>query len=473
MIMSKKCIAAGARCFSRRTLRLVAALLGIATPAIALHADEAQVAAQIDRLVQPYLDEPVVVGMVVGAIRGDLSLVRGYGKIDRDQPAAPDGQTVYEIGSVSKTFTGLLLAEAVIDGRVRLDQPISELLPIDLPQHPDGPIVLKHLATHTSGLPRLPDNMDSADGNDPYAEYALDDLHAFLTAHQPARGPGKKQEYSNLAFGLLGEILAKQAGLSYGDLLQTEIADPLGMRDTAVQLTDAMRSRLATPHDEGLSKGHLWNFQAIAGAGAIRSTVDDMLKYARAHLQPPDGQLGEAIELAWRVHQPAVSQDGFAMGLGWHVARDGATRWHNGQTGGYHSMVLINREANAAVVVLANTATGEIDVLAEQLLRMLLGAAEKPRLFEKSVKVPSEQMQRLAGRYQLAPDFILTVRVEGDALMVGATGQSFARVYPKSPTEWEYRVVNASLTFEGEQDAPATAVVLHQNGLDQRAERID
>lgn len=430
---------------------------------------------QVDLLVQPYLDEPVVTGMVVGAIRGDESLVRGYGRVRPDKPAAPDGKTVYEIGSVSKTFTGLLLADAVVRGDASLEQPVQQWLPeaVAMPQPIDGPITLKHLATHVSGLPRLPGNMTSAHEADPYADYRRDDLFAFLREHQLRRGPGVQLEYSNVAFGLLGQLLADRAGQDYGERVQSVIAKPLGMHDTRVVLTDSMRQRLAPPYSADLEPAENWHFQAIAGAGALRSTASDMMCFAHAHLDPPDSPLGRAIELAWKVHQPGIAEQDFAMGLGWHVARDGTTRWHNGQTGGYHAMVLVNRPQQIAVIMLSNTSTMEVSALAEQLFRMLAGSPEKPREFEPTVKIAPETMKRLAGRYRLAPNFVLTVTVEQGKLLVRATGQPAFPVVATSETEWHYRAVDAQLTFELDDDGPATAVVLHQGGSDHRAERIE
>lgn len=340
--------------------------------------EEPAFAEEIDRLVQPYLDESIVVGMVVGAVRGEESSVRGYGRVRRNDPAKPDGNTVYEIGSVTKTFTGLLLADAVTRGDMRLDQPAARWLPgtARMPRHADRPITLADLATHVSGLPRLPANLNSSSEKDPYADYAAEDLYAFLKSHTPQCAPAVEQEYSNLGFGLLGQILAEQAGKDYEQLVRSVIATPLGMHDTGIELTESMRSRLAPPHGADLTPASPWRFQAMAGAGALRSTAEDMIRYARAHLDPPDNQLGEAIELAWRVHQPPIAPQDFAMGLGWHLARDGITRWHNGQTGGYHAMLLIDRPRRIAVVVLSNTATMQIDPLAEQLVRLLAGAPE-------------------------------------------------------------------------------------------------
>jgi len=146
---------------------------------------------------------------------------------------------------------------------------------------------------------------------------------------------------------------------------------------------------------------------ALAGAGGIRSSVGDMLLLARAQLAPPDNPIGKAIALAWKVHQQPLAPGDFAIGLAWHIARDGSTRWHNGQTGGYHSMMLVNRDIETAVVLLTNTATMEADRLAQDIIQMLSGAKVEPRAFEKSVKVSPDVMQAYVGKYELAPEFFL------------------------------------------------------------------
>jgi hypothetical protein len=159
------------------------------------------------------------------------------------------------------------------------------------------------------------------------------------------------------------------------------------------------------------------------------------------------------------------------MGLGWHFAVDG-TRWHNGQTGGYHSMLLINRPLQIAVVLLTNTSTGEVDQLANQVIQMLAGASPKPRKFDEAKQIGIAKMRQLEGRYQLAPNFIFTVKVQGKKLMVGITNQPTLEVFAKSETEWFYKVVPASLEFKLGEDGKATSLVLNQNGAQQEAKRI-
>lgn len=179
------------------------------------------------------------VGIVVGIIDARGKRVVAHGHMGRDNPRPVDGNTVFEIGSVTKVFTALALADMVERGAVELDTPISQLLPehIGMKKADDGrSITLKHLAMHMSGLPRLPGNMLPFDDDDPYADYGTTKLDAFLSDHQPTRPPGREHEYSNLGYGLLGHGLELRSGLSYETLISERIAVPLGMGDTAISI---------------------------------------------------------------------------------------------------------------------------------------------------------------------------------------------------------------------------------------------
>ncbi len=428
---------------------------------------------RIDRLVQPYMESQVVVGMTIGVWQNDQETFLGYGHLGKDDQRLPDGDTVYEIGSVSKVFTGVLLADAVVREHVRLDQPAGELLPPDvaMPRHAARAITLQDLSTHVSGLPRLPNNLKVADPANPYANYSADDLFAFLKAHTVRRAPGERSEYSNVAVGLLGQLLARQQACTYEELLNKRIVAPLGMTSTSITLDAQQTARLATPHRRDGQPTSNWDLPALAGAGAIRSTPRDMLRFAKANLVPPEGELGEALELAWKVHQPIVGDRGLPMGLGWHATRRGNLRFHNGETGGYHSILLVNRDLQAAVVVLANTANGEIDALGQDIMKTLGGATVPPRKFDQPVTVAREKMERYVGTYALAPGVNFTVTLQDDKLMVGLTGQPAYQVFARSPTVWYYKVVPATLTFKVDENGKCTAVELFQNGVRQTAKR--
>ncbi|MCO8121913.1 beta-lactamase family protein [Stieleria sp. TO1_6] len=427
---------------------------------------------QVRKLVQTYVDSERVVGVSVGLICDGKTLTVHAGKTAADGPGADD-HTVYEIGSISKVFTGVLLADAVVQGKVKLDQPMAQLLPAgsQIRQVGDKPITLRDLATHRSGLPRLADNMVNIAGENPYADYTSKLALEFLQNHQPTRAPGEKMEYSNFATSLLGFLLCNQQSVSYDQLLHSRISGPLMMQETTVTEDANVLKRLAQGHRSPGNSTSTWEFADMPGAGGIRSSIADMMRFAQANLDPPNDAIGKAIELAWQQHQPSQG-DAFAMGLGWHLARDGQTRWHNGQTAGFHSMLMVNRNIPAAVVVLSNTAVLEIDVLGEDFMRMLAGSPVKPKQIEEQVRVPVEKMQKLEGRYQLAPTFIFDVKVNDGKLMVGVTNQPTFQVYPKSETEWFYKVVPASLVFKADSKGDFNQLELLQNGVRQTAKRI-
>ncbi len=453
---------------------LIVALMIVLASTTQLSADDSM-KSRIDRLAQHYLDGKMVVGMTVGVWQKGKATIVGYGRLAHDDQRQPDGDTVYEIGSVSKVFTGVLLGDAVARGRLKLEQPVQELLPerVRMPIHRERSITLRDLATHVSGLPTLPDNFRPADNSNPYADYTVEQMYEFLKGYKPERASGAKSEYSNLAVGLLGHVLALDAEQTYEQLLRERIAKPLGMSDTNITLNAKLHSRLAKPHLADGTATANWDIPTLAGAGAIHSTVKNMLRFVRANLNPPPGDVGKAIEIAWQVHQQPLAAGEFAIGLGWHLAQDGQTRWHNGQTGGYHAMMLVNRQLKTGVVVLANTATMEIDRLAQDIFRMCAGATVEPRTFDEPVRVAKEIMQRYVGKYELVPGFVLTVSVEDEKLMVGATGQPTHQVFARSDSEWFYKVVEATLTFQVDKDGNCRSVELFQNGVRQKAKRID
>ena len=419
----------------------------------------------IAALVEPYLTHNRVNAVSVGVISNDDVWKRHYGAMSGKGTPAPNDKTIYEIGSISKVFTSLLLADAVHSGRLKLDDPISIVMEELSERNPTlgNNVTFEHLAHHVSGLPVMPTNIKPADSTNPFAGYSRQMLTDYLLTAKPVRKPGEGYEYSNLDAGVLGDLLSRQAGVSYEALLKQKLTGPLKMSDTTITLSSEQATRLAPPHNAALLPDKSWDFDSLAGCGAIRSSIDDMLLFARASLNPPDGQLGKTIELAWKQHKPPMG-DNLAMGLGWMIARDRTTRWHNGQTGGYQSMNLVNRALNSATVLLCNTAGSGVDELAEQIFQTIVGMNVRPRAFEKEIKVDPEVAKRLEGKYQLAPGVVLTVQVKDGRMMAQITGQQFLAVIPKSETEWKYQAVDATLKFELPKTGKSPKVTLHQAG---------
>lgn len=433
----------------------------------------------VESTAKPLVENRIVDGLSIGYIQGDRSGIVHLGGMNQ-AGQKPNDLTIYEIGSISKVFTSLLLADATLRGEINLNTTVNVAngARIRLPSRDGRSIRWIDLSTHRSGLPRLPTNLSPADMNDPYRDYDSKKAAEFLNSYKLPRAPGKSQEYSNLGVSVLGYLLAQKVGKPYQQLLRERIAAPLKMTDCTVSLTNEEAKRLATPHAQFGSSTSPWTFADMPGAGGIHATIRDMMNFAKAQLNPPDGAIGEAIELAWK-QQTEADASGPAMGLGWMIA-DGQTRWHNGQTGGFTSAIFINRKYKCAIVVLCNTsATGKADELAMQLLMKAAGGEAKGESTAASdpnadkLTIDAKLRSRLAGRYQLAPDFIFTVSDRNGHLMVGITNQPTQEVFPDSPTRWSYHGVNATLEFKLPKTGSATSLVLHQNGIDQSARRIN
>jgi CubicO group peptidase (beta-lactamase class C family) len=433
----------------------------------------------VEQVAAPLVEKRVADGLSVGYIEGEHYGVVHLGSSSRSGKKA-NNSTVYEIGSVSKVFTGLLLADAVIRGEIDLNATVdvANSAGIRLPTRDGRSIQWIDLSTHRSGLPRLPSNLPLTDLKNPYRAYDSKKAAAFLSQYELPRRPGESQEYSNFGASVLGYLVAQNVDKSYQQLLRERIANPLRMTDCTVELSSDQQKRLAVPHDEFGSATPPWTFADLPGAGGIHATMRDMMRFARAQLAPPTGTLGEAIELAWKQHR-AADASGPAMGLGWVIAGDGQTRWHNGQTGGSHAALFVNRQLKCAVVVLCNTAVDEVDQLAMQLVMKAAGQEVEPEPSETpdheagDLVVGPELRRRLVGRYQLNPNFIFDVRDRDGHLMVGITNQATQEVFPDSPTRWSYRSVDATLEFKLPKIGSAKSLILHQNGIEQTARRID
>jgi len=312
------------------------------------------------------------VGLVVGIIEPEGRRVVAYGGFAQGDPRPVNGATLFEIASVTKVFTTLVLADMVRRGEVALNDPVAKYLPPDVRVPERGrAITLEDLATHTSGLPRLPTNFAPGDPNNPYVDYSVDQLYAFLSGYSLTRDVGAQYEYSNLGMGLLGHVLARRAGTDYESLVVSRIAKPLGMNSTRITLAPDLRARLATGHNVMLDPVPNWDDTTLAGAGSLYSSVNDLLTFLAAHLHSDEGPLTPAIAATLSVRKPTGAEN-LAIALGWHVtSRDGIEFvWHNGGTGGYASFIGFSPQTGVGIVVLSNSAVG-VDDLALKLVAQI------------------------------------------------------------------------------------------------------
>jgi len=331
-------------------------------------------------------------GICIGALHGDRAYILGVGRKDLSETNLPDGDTVFEIGSITKTFTCAILASLAGEGSVSLDDSVASFLPgWTIPERDGRKITLKDLATHRSGLPRMPDTpmpgaiLDTLQCRavvDPYRNGTAEYVRGFLAEYLLPRAPGSRDEYSNLGVGLLGYALSQKAGQSYESLLRQRILEPLGMADTVVTLTAEGENRLAQGYIGPLALGKVglvfpmgpWTFaDGFQGCGAIKSTVRDMLKYLRANIAAPDGPLG--AELA-RIQEPQYDVedlDKCKVGLGMFAIEipglDDPMYWHNGGTGGYCSFMGFSKKYRVGVVMLCTGACDE--ALGHEIIKAL------------------------------------------------------------------------------------------------------
>ncbi len=269
--------------------------------------------------------------------------------------------SIFEIGSISKTFTATILADQVLHGGLAVDDPINDLLPdsVRVPVLGNQQITLGHLSDHTSGLPRMPLNFSPANPTNPFADYTEPQLYEFVSSYTPIREVGAEFEYSNLAVGLLGHALSLHAGKNYEELLSEVITVPLGMSETSITLDEQMKRNLAVGQDEFGQSTENWDFATLAGAGAIRSSTSDMMKYLSAQLGMTQTPLKPVLELTQQKRHEnypvGEGDDPVGVGLGWIIVEKGETDtyWHNGGTGGYRTYTCFNKSMQKGVVVLA------------------------------------------------------------------------------------------------------------------------
>ncbi len=373
---------------------------------------------------------------------------------------------LFEIGSITKVLTGILLADAIAEGKLGLDDTLAQRLPAKFEYAATGTVTLKQLATHSSCLPRIPDNMMNAGGDDPYAQYDRKALFEYLASAKLPAQPPCAPDYSNLGFGILGVVLEIAYDKPWAVLVAEKITGPLGMTDTVQELSAAQQARFAEPWD-GDQRAHPWTFMALAGAGALRSSLADMSKLADALLAGSKGPLAKAWPLLAGDFTDMPAEGG-KIGLALiHTKSGGEESYlHDGGTGGYRSLIQVRPASGRAAVVLASNATAGPDgwLAARE-------AEGRPPVTRAEVALPAATLEHYAGVYTIDKSTRFTLIQRGDGLLARLTGQLFAPVFASARDEFFYKAIDAQLSFHRDTEGKVSGLTLHQNGRDITAVR--
>lgn len=308
----------------------------------------------IEDIVTPYIANDKTKALSIGIFKNGQTTYFNFGSSSNKQPSPPTNTSIYEIGSITKTFTTAVLAQMVQEGKVNLADPISKFLPAGIINWSTDTIniTLEELATHQSGMPRLPDNIMKRmvfSMDNPYKSYSMADLYGFLKNYTPIPKAERKVEYSNLGMGLLGTILAAVDGRTYEQMIQKRILQPLGMTNSFIDRTG---KTMITGHRGDGQPTAYWDLPTLAGAGAINANCEDLMKYLVANIS---NQFPFSETHTLRAKQSENTD----IGLAWLTTQSKEGDWkvtfHDGGTGGFSSFIGFSKETQLGVLVLSNS----------------------------------------------------------------------------------------------------------------------
>jgi D-alanyl-D-alanine-carboxypeptidase/D-alanyl-D-alanine-endopeptidase len=412
---------------------------------------------QVKEISKDSVDSGYNAGIAVGVIdESGKQSIYTFGQMDVAENKAISKSTIFEIGSITKVLTAELLAKFVTKGRVSLDDEVKKFIP-ELADSDAGKITLKELSTHTSGLPRLPNNINPKDPQNPYYDYTLEQLMSFLKNYKETKAKPYGYNYSNLAVGLLGQILAMINSKDYEETLREEVLAPLNLPMT-ITLSVDQKNNFATPYSSTSEKTSHWDIGILNGAGGVRATIQEMLHFAQAQLKPESTPLKDAILLTQKIQYKGEDAQ---MGLGWSIRNhvDGFIFSKDGGTGGFSSLILIQPTTGRALTLLSNSAN---------TIPCLITYFKKEECkIKKAQSMSLNQLQRYLGKFESenGPNVEIVLSQNKRFLIVDVVNQPPWVLKPESDTVFNFTELDARIVFP-EGNEPIKTLVLQQNGKD-------
>ena len=421
----------------------------------------------IDSLVNLRVEWGDTPGIAAAFYANGKTTYYSHGFANAETKETASSKTLFEIGSITKTFTNLLTALMVEKGKISLDDPIQKFLPanVKVPESGGKKITIENLATARSGLPDMPDNFAPADNQNPFVDYTKVQLYEFLNKYTLTREPGSSYEYSNLGMGLLAHTIENQK--TFSQLIEEWITRPLLMNQTFLNTPDNKLLHVAQGYaGKTPVKAWTWTNQSVmAGAGGLISNTEDIMKYLIANLNE-SGPLGKALAMT---HQPRHDAGGATMqiGMGWHILNKTIV-WHNGGTGGFRTFAGFNSQTKTAVVVLTNSITG-----ADDLGFHLLDSSLPLKTPRQALAVDEKTLKEYVGEYEMSPQFKIAITLKDGSLFAQATGQGGFEIFPESQKKFFYKVVDAQIEFVRDEKGEVEKLLLYQNGAILGARKVN
>ena len=408
---------------------------------------------EIQYRVKNHINPSIAVGLTDST--GTHFYVHGWS--DVKQQIKADQHTLYEIGSITKSFTGLLLAKFVVEDSLNLDSPVNEFLPdsIDLTDKKGKQVTLKSLATHSSGLPRLPSNLEVTNQYNPYENYDKNSMYSFLSQHTP-RTIGLQFVYSNLGFGLLGDVLSSYKQTPFRSLIRNQVLKPLHLTHTYFEVPSAQKSHMAKGY-LGTEEVPLWKFKVMDAAGGLKTTIGDLQNYGNHFLE--SSSFTQIDSVAMKSY--FTDQDGNQYGLGWFIDQDG-TVFHGGGTGGFRTFIAIDTKNDRVISVMSNSGSSAIEDLAKYLINP---KAYPLHIDKEEVTITAEQLEPFQGVYindGLGLNY--TIVIKDNHLHAKLNQQPEFPLYYQGGESFIYKVVKAEVVFEKDENNTVVGLLLNQNG---------
>ena len=426
-------------------------------------------AQNIDSLMKQRVDAGETPGIVVGIYEAGKITYYTCGFANPETKEKVSQKTLFEIGSITKTFTALMTALMVQQGAWSLNDPAQKYLPpeVTLPEKNGKPITIEDLVTATSGLPRMPDNLAPADPQNPFIDYTGERMVDFLTHYTLTRESGRTYEYSNLGMALLGYVLVLKNHKTYSQLLDEWITKPLHMNQTFINPPDKTTQHRAQGYFEKTAvKAWTWtDGSVLASAEGLVSNSEDLMKYLLAQLNesPP---LSQAIAMT-HVPRHNAGDSHMQIGLGWHILNDEII-WHGGASGGFRSFTGFNKQTRTAVVVLTNSNTG-----ADDLGFYLLDHSLPLKNIQMPVAPSEKTLAEFPGEYEVVPQFRILITLKNGLLFYQASGQDSFELAPESGTRFYVKETNVQIEFIWNEQQEVVKLILKDSEGIHYATRIN